>query len=326
MENKEIFNKIQEIIKNSKEVVITTHINPDGDGIGSGLALLLGLNKYIEKNKLDRTIIRFITEDKIPDNLKFLFGIETIESVKNYKKNLKLNSVLISVDTASKERMGAVGDFFENIINIDHHISNTNYGTVNYVDWESASTAEIIYELLEYLNIELDINIGEGLYTGIVNDTGNFKHRNVTKSTMLKAASLIGLGVNNNKILTEFYENKELSTIRIYGRALERAKEIMGKKLIYSYITKKDIEELGGNKYSTEGISEFLAQCNTSEISLFLREDKNGIIKGSMRTKCDRYDLNDVVKVFNGGGHKKAAGFTSNLSIEETVNKIIENI
>lgn len=318
-----IFEEIVDKIKSSKNILLTTHLNPDGDGIGAVIALILGLNRYIKTEGLEDKNIRIAIVDEVPSNLKFLFGSEMIEKYENFKTKYPID-LLVALDTGTLERVGAVKEVSDTIINIDHHVSNTEYGIINYIDSRSASTCEIIYELLEFMGIEIDVLIGEALYTGFLNDTGNFKHSNVLPETFEKAAKLISVGVNNTKIVREFLDRKKYSALKLYGRALENAKMIEDKKFIYTYISQADFKEFSGDKFDTDGVVEFILQCDTAEISLFLREEKDGIIKGSMRTKSDTLDLNDIVKMFSGGGHKKAAGFSSDLTFQEIVKKIIE--
>lgn len=319
----EIFRSIIKKIAESKNIIISTHVNPDGDGIGAGIALFLALNKFINKRVFLDKRIRFIIDDKVPGNLKFLKGTEFIEEYKNYSSSLK-NDLLISLDAGDLDRIGRVKEVSGDIINIDHHVSNTNYGIINYVDSNSASTSEIIYDFIFELGVKIDMDMGEGLYAGIVCDTGNFKHSNVKKSTFEKAASLIEIGVSNTKIIQEFLERKKYSSLKLYGRALEKTILIEDKGFIYTVLSKEDFDELKGDKFDAEGISEFILQCDTAKTSLFLRENGDGSIKGSMRTKEDQMDLNDVVSIFGGGGHKKAAGFSSNLNFNEIIEKIIE--
>lgn len=311
-----LFDEIQKY----KNIIITTHQNPDGDGIGAGIALLLGLKKkYLDKE------INFIIDDNIPNNIKFLSGTELIFKAENIKE-IKNVDLIISLDAASIERIGELKNFKGKlpILNIDHHISNDNFGDFNYVDIKSASTSEIIFTFLEKLGIEIDIRMGEALYTGIVNDTGNFKHSNVSKETFIKASKLIEIGVNNTKIIENFYDNKSMAALKLMSRAIENIKYISEKGLVLAKLTQKDFREFNGNKSDTDGIVETLLMLNESKVSLFLREEENGNIKGSMRTKSEDIDLNNIAGFFKGGGHKKAAGFSSDLPVNEIVEKILK--
>lgn len=309
----DIKNKIQE----SKNIVVTAHVNPDGDAIGAGLALTLGLKK-IGKS------VRFVLQDNPPSNVGFLKKISLAEV---YDENgIYDNDLTISVDCATLERLGNTKELLENrvSINIDHHISNTLFADINYVE-NISSTSEIIYSFLRFLEVEIDIDMGECLYTGLVNDTGNFQHDNVTEKTFQMAGYLKSIGVNNSKVVREFFNTRSFSAIKLTGKAMYEMKFNKEKKLAYYFMSKESLEEFQGKKEDTEGIVEKLLSLKDAEVSLFLREDKKGVIKGSMRSKHD-IDVNKIAGLFNGGGHIKAAGFTSELPSEEIIDIVLNNL
>ncbi|MDU1912347.1 bifunctional oligoribonuclease/PAP phosphatase NrnA [Fusobacterium sp.] len=313
------FLDIKNKIIKSKKIFITAHVNPDGDAVGAGLALLSGIEKFNSNCE-----VRFVLQDKTPDRVKFL---ELEKRAEIYDKNKKYDMDLaICVDSATLERIGEVEKAIKNIftINIDHHISNPKYGDINYLE-NVSSTSEIIYKFLKFLDVEIDINIGEALYTGLVNDTGNFKHGNVTEETFKMAGYLVKIGVDNSKIVREFLNTKSIAAIKFLGQAMYEMKFDEKKKLAYFYLDNKDFMKNGGRKEDTEEIVENLISYEKAEVSLFLREDKVGIIKGSMRSKHD-IDVNSIAGMFGGGGHLKASGFTSELSAEEIVRMILEKL
>lgn len=311
------FQEIKNKIEKSNYIIVTAHINPDGDAIGAGLALTLALKKIGKK-------VRFVLQDSYPKTTLFLKNIELAE---RYSENENYdNDLTICVDCATDERLGATKALLKNkdSINIDHHISNTKYGTLNYVETVS-STSEIIYSLLKYCNIELDTAIGEALYTGLVNDTGNFQHDNVTEKTFEMAGDLIRCGVNNSKVVREFMRTKTFAAIKLMGKAMSDMKFDSEKKLAYYFMTKEELDKYSGKKEDTEGIVEELLSLREAEASLFLREDQKGVIKGSMRSK-NSIDVNVIAGIFNGGGHKKAAGFTSTLPSEVIIKTVLEKL
>ena len=313
------FLDIKNKIAKSKKIFITAQVNPDGDAIGAGLALLSGIEKFN-----DNCEVRFVLQDKTPDRVKFL---ELEKRAETYDENKKYDMDLaICVDSAALGRIGDIEKVIKNVftINIDHHISNPRYGDINYVE-NVSSTSEIIYKFLKFLNVEIDINIGEALYTGLVNDTGNFKHDNVTEETFKMAGYLVKLGVNNSKIVREFLNTKSMAAIKFLGQAMYEMKFDEEKKLAYFYLSNEDFMKNGGRKEDTEEIVENLVSYEKAEVSLFLREDKIGVIKGSMRSKHD-IDVNTIAGIFGGGGHLKASGFTSELSAEEIVRMILEKL
>lgn len=315
MKNK--FINIKNKILESQKIIVTAHINPDGDAIGAAISLTLTLKKMKKECKI-------VLQDNYPNFVKFL---NTLDNIEIYDSNKKYDyDLIICVDSASKDRVGEVAQLFKKdcVINIDHHISNTMYGDLNCVE-NISSTSELIYNFIKFLNIEIDIDMAEALYLGIVNDTGNFTHDNVTENTFLMASELKKIGVNNSKIIREFFNTKSYASLKLLGKALENSNFIEEKKLIYSFISKEDLDKENGKKEDTEGIVERLLSYSEAEISLFLREDEKGVIKGSMRSKYDE-DVNKIAQIFGGGGHIKAAGFTTTLSYDKIVEKIIKNL
>lgn len=311
--------EIKEKIEQSDSIVIVGHVNPDGDTVGAGLALLLGLEKKYPDKKID-----FVLQDNVPKNIAFLKGCDKIKKIEDIiAPNYNL---AIFVDSATTERVGKVmeliGDIFK--INIDHHISNPRYGDINVVK-DISSTSEIMYSLLKDLDIEISLEMGEALYLGLVNDTGNFAHSNVTDKTFLVASELMKLGVNNNKIVNDFFKTKSYERMKVLGKALSEMIFVEEKKLMYFYLSDKALKELNAVKDDTEGIVEELINYAGSEVSLFLREEESGKIKGSLRSKHD-IDVNRIAGIFDGGGHIKAAGFTTELSPQEIIKKVVENL
>lgn len=311
--------KMNAKIENIKDIVIMGHLNPDGDAIGSGLALTLALEKKYPEKRID-----FILQDSIPNNIKFLRKIDKIKSNNQMKESYDL---AIFVDSATLDRVGEIGKIAEKIykINIDHHISNSKYGDLNIVNGDISSTSELLYGIIKEMKIELDKDIAEALYLGLINDTGNFSHSNVTENTFKVAADLVRLGANNNKIVTEFFKTKSYQRIKILGKALNEMKFNKEKKLVYFYLPYSFLQEIKGAKDDTEGIVEEMLNLSESEVSLFLREDENGKIKGSMRSKRDK-DVNKIANIFGGGGHIKAAGFTTDISVDEVIEIVLENL
>lgn len=311
------FLEIRDKIFSEDNIVVISHVNPDGDAIGSGLALTLGLKK-MGKN------VRFILQDKYPDSVKFLNEINIVEQ---YDENNEYKFDLsICVDGATDDRLGKAKELLKDrfVINIDHHISNTLYGKLNYVE-EISSTSELIYKFLKFCEIDIDINMAEALYTGLVNDTGNFSHDNVTEKTFEMAAELKRIGASNSKVVREFFNTKSLPAIKLLGIAMYEMEYNENKKLAYYFMSKETLDKYNGRKEDTEGIVEKLISFKEAEVSLFLREDKIGVIKGSMRSKHD-IDVNKIASIFGGGGHRKAAGFTSELPAEEIIKKVLERL
>jgi len=309
--------KIYNKIKESNQIIITSHVNPDGDAIGAGLGLLLSIKKVMPNKD-----IRFILQDDYPQTVKFLKEIKLVEKYdesQDYPCDL-----VIMVDSSATTRVGETFKLSKGVltINIDHHVSNPNYGDINYVDHIS-STSEIIYDFIKINNIPLDMDMGECLYTGLVNDTGNFKHSNITKKTFTMAGDLLECGVNNSKVVREFMENKSYAATKLIGAAMYKMEFFPEKKLAYYHMTYKEMAKYNGKKEDTESIVERLIDYSEADISFFLREDENGLYKGSLRSKT-AVDVSQIALSFGGGGHKLAAGFSSDLKEKEILRKVLE--
>lgn len=307
-------------IEESKNIIISSHINPDGDAIGSGLGLYLALTKkYPDKS------IRYILEDKVPYNYSFLKGTEKIEKFDELKDEPKAD-LFVVVDSAVFKRIGKVAELKKDafLVNIDHHISNDNYGDLNIVK-NISSASEVVYGVIKDLGIEIDVLAGESLYTGIVTDSGNFQYDSTSIDTFRIAGELLALGIDRDNIINEVYRSRTLGFIRTLGIALSEMKIDNEKKLVSFLLTKDFMTKNNIQKDETEGIVEKLLEYKDCEVAVFLKEEGNGKIKGSLRSKRD-IDVNEVAKAFDGGGHRKAAGFTTTLTEEEIIKIIKEKI
>ncbi|MGB6130135.1 MAG: bifunctional oligoribonuclease/PAP phosphatase NrnA [Psychrilyobacter sp.] len=332
MNNK--FSEILNVIKKSDRILITGHTSPDGDAIGSGLALLLALNKLNESLRneteekgeiyLDKTL-RFILDDKTPKNLKFLTHSILIEEFENYNSKYEFD-LMICLDSGNFDRIGRVGELKgknTKVINIDHHISNDRFGDYNYVG-DLSSTSEILFDFIKEAKISLDHGIAESIYTGIVNDTGNFKHSNTTKKVFRTASQLLEHGVEPDQIIKNFFDTKSMAKLKLTGKVLSDFKFVDNQKLVYYYMSEEEITKLGASKDDTSGLGELLLSYEDASVSLFLKEEK-GHIKGSFRSKYD-VDVNALAGLLGGGGHIKAAGFKTDKSSDEILDIIIKNM
>lgn len=323
-----IMTEIVKKIKKYKNIVLTSHVNPDADSLGSVLAFYNIIQEY-NKNIIDENEKKFVKiyiDDKLPNYIKSFEDVDKIEifsdSVLNeYKDGIDL---FISLDCANDERYGntiKLKSLAKESINIDHHVSNTMYADINYVR-KSSSTCEIVYDFLKLFDVKLSKKIGEYIYFGIIGDTGNFVHDNVTKNTFEIAGNIMNVGVDNNKIANILFEITERK-VKLLGDVYCNSIYDKENKFIYYYMTKEFINKYNIEKEDTEGIVEMLLKISNVEISLFLKENDDNSIKGSLRAK-NKYDVNSIASIFGGGGHIKAAGFKTNLSINEILSKIYE--
>lgn len=319
----EIVNKII----NVKNIIMTSHINPDGDALGSILALYLMIQEYNKKNNKNIEI-DLVIDDKLPKYMRKFEEKEFIKNVEQLDKNKKYD-IFISLDSANEERYGNSVIFKKNSkesINIDHHISNTEHCQYNYVE-DICSTAELLYKFVNKFDVTLTEKIAQYLYLGIINDTGNFRHDNVTENTFYVCSKLRKAGANNHKIANIIFE-MSMKKINIYGDVYKNKIVDDKNKFIHYYLTEEKMKKYDVTKDDTDGIAEVMLKIEDTELSLFIRDEKDGI-KGSFRAN-DKYDVNDMAqKLFNGGGHIKAAGFKTKDNYEtimEKVNEYLKNM
>lgn len=306
------YNKIKELVDNSNKIGIISHINPDADNIGSITALSRSLRLY-DKD------VKTISIDPVPYNLEF------IEETKYLTDNYDFEfDTLFMLDCSDMDRLGkakGVVDNSKHIINIDHHISNNINVDVNIVEKTASSTGEVLYKILKNIDLPIDKEIGESIYTAISGDSGSFRYDNVSSETFLIAAELLELGVDADKININLYSKMPLSKVKLTNRALDRMVIDDDLKLAYTYILVEDLEEFDGKDSDVEGIVEYIRDIECVEISILLRETSYGY-KASSRSKS-YYDVSKLASKFGGGGHIRAAGFSVN---EKDLDKIIKEI
>lgn len=325
---KEIVNEI----KLSKSIILTAHINPDGDALGSLLAFYFMIDDFCKKNNMEK-MIKIVVDDKLPKYMRHFEDTELIWSYEKFGEEFKHNfqndekfDLFISLDCANEERYGKaikIKKLSKKSINIDHHISNTEHADFNYVE-DICSTGELLYQFLEIFEIELREKIAKYMYLGIINDTGNFRHDNVTEHTFFVCSKLIGAGVNNHKIANIIFEVSE-KKVGFIGELYKNKKIDERYKFISYYLTQEKMKELSIEKDDTDGAAEMLLKIEGMELSLFVREDVDGSLKGSFRAN-DKYNVNKIASIFGGGGHIKAAGFKTNLSFKEILEKTYQEL
>lgn len=325
---KEIVNEI----KLSKSIILTAHINPDGDALGSLLAFYFMIDDFCKKNNMEK-MIKIVVDDKSPKYMRHFEDTELIWSYEKFGEEFKHNfqndekfDLFISLDCANEERYGKaieIKKLSKKSINIDHHISNTEHADFNYVE-DICSTGELLYQFLKIFEIELREKIAKYMYLGIINDTGNFRHDNVTEHTFFVCSKLIRAGVNNHKIANIIFEVSE-KKVGFIGELYKNKKINEYYKFISYYLTQEKMKELSIEKDDTDGAAEMLLKIEGMELSLFVREDVDGSLKGSFRAN-DKYNVNKIASIFGGGGHIKAAGFKTNLSFEKILEKTYQEL
>lgn len=290
------------IIKSKNKILVLNPKKPDGDSIGSALALWCALKKINKQPEL-------YCPDSIPQKFNFLNGADqfkdSIDS-KNY-------DLLISLDFAELEAFKIPGSLLKSqdifLVNIDHHITNTHFGNLNVIDPSSAACCEIIYFLIKKLGIKIDKEIATALLTGLSTDTGSFQHSNTTSRVLNIASILLSHGAKLRKISSEVYNTKSVPALKLWGLALKRLYFDKKRKISVSIITKKDFGELNATLSDLEGAITLLSNVPGSKATILFSEYEDKI-KGSLRTENDNVDVSYLASFLGGGGHRKASGFT----------------
>ena len=316
--------EIAEKIKEAKSIVLTAHISPDGDALGSILAFYFMIEAFSKKENLKKKV-SIVIDDELP---KYMKHFEERELIKNYDefKVEGMSDLFISLDCANQERYGKsveIKKLCKESINIDHHVSNTEHADFNYVE-DICSMGELVHQFIEIFGIELSKKMAEFMYLGIINDTGNFRHDNVTEHTFEVCADLMRAGANNHKIANIIFA-MSVEKMNLFGDVYKNSVVDFEKGFIYYYLSQKQIKEFNLKKGETDGVAEIMLKIDGMELSLFAREEVDGTIKGSLRCN-DKYNVNEIASIFNGGGHVKAAGFKTDLPFEEILKKISEKL
>ncbi|MHB1392482.1 MAG: DHH family phosphoesterase [Clostridia bacterium] len=311
-----IYPKIINRIKESNKIAIMSHIMPDGDNVGSSLALYNALKKSGKD-------VYFILDDDIPKVYRFLKNSDKVERPRQYEHF----DTVIALDCGDANRLGTCRLYLEDnfVINIDHHISNDEFGNLNMVDSNAAATGEIIYQIIKILGIEMDMEISECLYTAIVTDTGQFQYSNTTYITHQIAGDLINNGVNVSLMFERIYQNSSKEKVMLMKTALDTLEFYHNDSISCISLTQKQMEEVKAIEADSEGIINLARDIECVEAAIFLKELEPGKVKVGLRSK-KVVDMAAVALKFGGGGHVRAAGCTIHGTIEQVKAKVLEAI
>ena len=302
--------KIGNVLKEAESILIFPHGSADGDALGSSVALCLGLRSigktsYVMIDEDNAENIRFIENDCCCRDLDIIAAPD----------------VNICIDNGELSRIYSRQELFgkgKTTILIDHHKSSVPFLKYNYIDIKASSSAEIVYDLLLLMGIEISKEMAEAIYVGIVTDTGRFQYSNTTGRTHEIVSELMDHNIDQNKISVEIYQSISHEKLILEASILSTLRLECDGKVAIAYMTKKMLENSGASDEDTEGVVEVLRNLRGVEVSVLVKEsDKDGI-KVSLRSKY-HFDVAVVAQEFGGGGHKKAAGFSSSKSSIETI-------
>ncbi len=306
---------ILEEIKKAEKIVILTHEHPDGDAIGSSLAMYHALRAF---GKNPDVVIP--VHSKVFNCLPGVEDIKTESDIENY-------DLAISLDCATIKMLNGFANYFENAkvkVCIDHHSTNTMFGDYNYVNPAAPACAQILLVILEYFGIEMTKEIGTCILAGIITDTGGFKYQGVTAETFEFAAWLLNKGVNVSSIYRQVLETKTKPNFELHRLASNRVEFLEEGKIAYTYITAEDEEKVGAESGDHEGIVDIGRCVEGVEVSIFIRQTEKGC-KISFRSN-NYVNVADACAIFGGGGHARAAGATIQGTIEQAKEKVLNEV
>ncbi len=304
--------EIGRVLKKYESFAIFSHTNADGDAFGSILGLGMSL-KHLGKK------VSYFLPKPVPKAFAFLRDYDLINKT-------KINGTEIGILLDASD-VGRINEFrkhfnsFKVTVNIDHHATNSHFATYNYTDENAASTTSIILKLIEKANLPIDKDISNALYTGLITDTGSFHYANVNKDAFLTAAKLIEYGAEPAYIAKEVFEEDTPTHLKLAGVALERI--ALKGKIVFSYISAKDINRLNATEEDAEGIVDLIRKYKGAGIAILFKEVKKNEVRVSLRSKEKDISVKEVAVKFGGGGHNAAAGCTVHMSLEEAIKSVI---
>ncbi|MBQ3521086.1 MAG: bifunctional oligoribonuclease/PAP phosphatase NrnA [Firmicutes bacterium] len=300
-------------LKAAETILIFTHTNPDGDALGSAAALCRVLRKMGKTSWI-------LMDEEVPEYISFM----DTEFVTRDKDCLKDHDVSICVDCGEYSRFPALADKFDEgklHLCVDHHATGDGFGDHYYIDPSEAATCQLVYKLINELGSEfIDKTVAESIYTGINTDTGSFQYSNTTADTHAIASDLMTYGVDHTAINVKLYQTIPMTKLKIQAAILQKAEFLFGGKVAVGYVTGQMLEEAGAVLDDAEGTIDMLRNIEGVEIAAFLKE-KGEAVKVSMRAKSYA-NVAEIVSVFGGGGHVKAAGCTLEMVMDEALDAI----
>ena len=309
---------LDDIIKNSKKILLLSHVNPDGDTLGSMCAMYSMILKRFKK-KVDMSVV-----SAIPFNYTFLPNIDLAQ---RYFDQSLVYDLVITLDVASIERVRDAKIFFDRgkcTVNIDHHKTNPKYGDYQIIEPEASSCGEVLYNYFKKYGWEITEDAAICLYTAIMTDTGNFRFDNTNPNSFRAVAELVELGANPNKLYKLCYESKTKNLVMFQNYCVNKAEFLNDNKIVYTTVYKKDLEKFSAGDDYTDGIAETLRAIDTTEVSFVVKEVEAKLTKVSMRSK--KVDVAKICEQFGGGGHTYAAGCTIKASVKDSIDKLLREI
>jgi bifunctional oligoribonuclease and PAP phosphatase NrnA len=311
-------------LRAAQKLLLTTHENPDGDALGS----LLAMHEIL--TQLGKDSLMYMSPDEFP--LPWEYRGLHFEGLVGAPPDDVFERTIVFLDCGNIDRMPV--DFLQadglHILNIDHHHDNTRFGTVNLVCSAASCTAEMVWRIAKELGAEITPKIAKSLYVGLVTDTGRFMYENTTPIAHRMAAELIEAGVEPHKVYRELYEDLPFRRLQLLQRALASVERPDDGVITIAHLTKRDYEETGALETDSEGVVDHMRAVEGTRVAVLVRElladDREGMRKVSLRATDGTVDVSRVARAFGGGGHPQAAGFSTAVPYPELVTELREHV
>ncbi len=309
----DVFEDIQRVILDADDIACLAHKDADADSLGSALGFAIavrGLGKRVQA----------MAPAPVPRLLDYLPGFDTLVD------NAGDAQALFTFDCATLNRFGEKQALVERtpvVVNVDHHVSNEGFGTINLVEPTASATGEVVFRLLRALGAPINADVATNLYAALFTDTGGFRHENTTEAVLRLGADLVALGANPGWVALKSYKSKSVSRTRLEGMAIARMHTELEGRLVWSEITQAMLTEAGARMEESEGVIDQLQSIDTMRIAVLLKENGTGSTKVSVRSR-DPYDATDVCSPFGGGGHHRAAGAEISAPLAVTRERVLE--
>lgn len=304
------------VVRDARSIVVCGHVNPDGDSLGSVLAVTLALRSA------GHQVTPLLATRDCPKPYDFLAGYEDLTPACEYHA---VPDLFISVDVPSAGRMAdgeAVFNRARKTIAIDHHEGPGDFADLNFVDSDAAAAGMLVWDFIEALGIERTPEIATCCYTALVTDTGKFQFQNADSRALEAAANMTAAGASPSEVARYVYQRSSLAALKLKSLVIERMELCLDDRVVVSWVKQDDFERLGATQDDGESLIDVIRQLDGIEVAVMLR-DQGAVIRGSLRAKTDR-DVAEVARHMNGGGHKAAAGFTIHGTLDEARDKVLE--
>jgi bifunctional oligoribonuclease and PAP phosphatase NrnA len=307
---------VVDVLRSHDRFLVVTHENPDGDALGSLLATTVALRQ------LGKDVAMYMPPSTgVPQEYQFM----QLDGLVRELPGDVGERVLVAVDCAKADRIGpdlACVEQTKLVVDIDHHHDNTRFGAVNLIVSDASSTGEVLRDVFAELGVTITPEIAEPLYIALVTDTGRFQYTNTTPKSLRLAAELVEAGADVHAVFQQVYESVEFAKLKLLARALDRARVLEGGRIVVSHLVRTDFAEVGAVEAYSEGIIDYLRAVEGSELAVLIREpprDDGPVRRISLRASVDELDVSAIARSFGGGGHRQAAGFSSEKPIDEII-------